>query len=107
MTPLKIEVTEAMLEKALHEWFGRIGEPLCIANYTVSKDTNTKGMPDRMQAALTAAFQHPEFVRQIREQVVACVPLDRDGCLTKYDWGHNDCAESTRASLGRLLGEEG
>jgi hypothetical protein len=81
MTPLKIEVTEAMEEAA-------------FAN------TADASLLD-IRAALTAAFQHPEFVRQIREQVVGCVREPQYGQRIDHAW------DEFRASLGRLLGEEG
>ncbi len=77
MNPLKIEVTEA-IERAVV--------------YAVAETKDIK-------AGITAAFQHPEFVRQIREQVMACVP-------ERSTYFENADINQARASLGRLLGEE-
>jgi uncharacterized NAD(P)/FAD-binding protein YdhS len=96
MNPLKIEVTEAMRD----EYFKVFYDP--------SHDSND----DALIAALTAAFQHPEFVRQIREQVFACVSVDQtasdladEHTKTAVLW-FNAANQHTSASLGRLLGEE-
>lgn len=91
MTPLKIEVTEAMIATAKR----------LLPN-----------VPDVcMTVALEDVFQDPEFVRQIREQVGACIPepFDPDNAKGEpakaWTYGHKVCGEETRASLGRLLGE--
>jgi hypothetical protein len=107
MTPLKIEVTEAMRD----EYFKVFYDP--------SHDSND----DALIAALTAAFQHPEFVRQVREQAMGCVPEEAKrvsddayiiecGAITLtvnmcFAVGYKCAADQARASLGRLLGEEG
>jgi hypothetical protein len=83
VNPLKIEVTEAIRLAAKREYL------------------RTLGTGDALDAALTAAFQHPEFVRQIREQVVGCVREPQYGQRIDHAW------DEFRASLGRLLGEEG
>jgi hypothetical protein len=103
VNPLKIEVTEAIRLAAKREYL------------------RTLGTGDALDAALTAAFQHPEFVRQIREQVMRCVGPDAtptpDGRWAidakalvlsvgpEYATGNNAANHFTRASLGRLLGE--
>jgi hypothetical protein len=47
---------EVAVEAALHAWFERDGEPLCIANYKLARDANMRAMPDRIRAVLTAAL---------------------------------------------------
>jgi hypothetical protein len=103
MNPLKIEVTEAMGEAVLSkflEWHGdkEVWPPEVNREYRIGA----------MRIALTAAFQHPEFLRQIREQVVGCVP-ERESYTFHCDrnLGRNESIDITRASLGRLLGEVG
>lgn len=55
-------VTEAMVEAALHAWFGYAGEPLCVSNYRVSNEENTQNLPVRMKAAITAALSQRSSV---------------------------------------------
>lgn len=91
MNPLKIEVTEAMSESA--------AESMAMGGWDAIEYHVQGRFVAMAQAALTAAFQHPEFVRQIREQVMACVP-------ERSSYFENADINQTRASLGRLLGEE-
>jgi hypothetical protein len=120
MNPLKIEVTEAMLDAAARAMFDRHsqnqgGVDSDKAHLEYAKRCLRKAYEDDATAALTAAFQHPEFVRQIREQVGACVPEEEhEGRSDTFPYGFDDSAPGynraitdTRASLGRLLGEEG
>jgi hypothetical protein len=83
MTPLKIEVTEAMLATAKR----------LLPN-----------IPDVcMEVALEDVFQHPEFIAQF----MACLPEPYPNPEhSLYTEGFNDARELIRASLGRLLGEE-
>lgn len=90
MTPLKIEVTEAML-------------------FAAYKAAGHGAIVTGVRDALTAAFQHPEF----RRQILACVPANMSAKNRALeirhgaDWieGWNEANDATRASLGRLLGE--
>jgi hypothetical protein len=135
-SPLKIEVTEAMREAgvlASNEYWAREIVPCekCLSTGAFDGDlcpscggggcAANGDEVGAMQAALTAAFQHPEFVRQIREQVMRCVGPDAtptpDGRWAidakalvlsvgpEYATGNNAANHFTRASLGRLLGE--
>jgi hypothetical protein len=122
MNPLKIEVTEAMREAATaaiytHDLLhGIVDKTWANASAAIKAHYG-----EMATAALTAAFQHPEFVRQIREQVMRCVGPDAtptpDGRWAidakalvlsvgpEYATGNNAANHFTRASLGRLLGE--
>jgi RecJ-like exonuclease len=106
-SPLKIEVTEAMREAgvlASNEYWAREIVPCekCLSTGAFDGDlcpscggggyTANGDEVGAIQAALTAAFQHPEFVEQIRRQVNDAI---------KYD------LRDTRANLAGLLGEEG
>jgi hypothetical protein len=136
MTPLKIEVTEAMREAgvlASNEYWARELVPCekCLSTGAFDGDlcpscggggcAANGDEVGAMQAALTAAFQHPEFVRQIREQVMASLPdnveVDAECWRMSRLWHSEDQRRrleanartrvASRASLGRLLGEEG
>lgn len=104
-TPLKIEVTEAMLGAVLMAPYGE-GDVSDMLRGGGDEETAI------IRAALTAAFQHPEFVRRIREQVMGCVPeATKAEAHGPIAWAAidswNRCVHDARASLGRLLGEEG
>jgi hypothetical protein len=91
MNPLKIEVTEAMREAA----------EAAFLEHSLDGDAPASAVT---RIALTAAFQHPEFVRQF----LACLPEPYPNPEhSLYTEGFNDARELIRASLGRLLGEEG
>jgi hypothetical protein len=122
MNPLKIEVTEAMREAATaaiytHDLLhGIVDKTWANASAAIKAHYG-----EMATAALTAAFQHPEFVRQIREQVVACVPEDAKKigddefviemgavaahCTTACGIGYNTANNRTRANLAGLLGD--
>jgi hypothetical protein len=95
--PLKIEVTEAMREAA--------EAAFCKSSVKFGRDGSE---PDMFTPALTAAFQHPEFLRQIREQVMGCVPSLAEVSSMAMDSTEDVeyALKLARASLGRLLGEE-
>jgi hypothetical protein len=66
MNPLKIEVTEAMREAA----------EAAFCNSSVRFDRTTGDEPDLFTPALTAAFQHPEFLAQLEQwrPIESCPP---------------------------------
>jgi hypothetical protein len=105
---LRIEVTPALAEVARCARMQSLGENATAVGVTITENQRNV---IAMSAALTAAFQHPEFVRQIREQALECVPEDANRGRNQIDrFGDgrfNQCREQARASLGRLLGEEG
>jgi hypothetical protein len=99
MNPLKIEVTEAMAERVLVKFLEWGGD-----KEVFPPEVNREYRINALRVALTAAFQHPEFRRQLLAQVLACVPAN----VKPYDdadVGFNQANDRTRASLGRLLGE--
>jgi hypothetical protein len=118
-SPLKIEVTEAMREAgvlASNEYWAREIVPCekCLSTGAFDGDlcpscggggyTANGDEVGAIQAALTAAFQHPEFIAQF----MACLPESYPNPEhSLYTEGFNDARELIRASLGRLLGEEG
>lgn len=87
---IRIEVTEGMLDAAL------------TAIESVSEARIGRYATQR--AALTAAFQHPEFVEQIRQQVLACV--DEADFYWPGGVAHIHY-EQARANIEGLLGVEG
>jgi hypothetical protein len=89
---LRIEVTEAFVLAACAAYDNSRGD----------MDAEPAHYP-AMFHVLNAAFQHPEFVRQIREQVIGCVPAD---VMPMGDGGrkYNAACQSARANLAGLLG---
>jgi hypothetical protein len=99
MTPLKIVVTEAMRDTAM-----------MAARFSYEESDED----DRAySAAIEAVLRHPHVLAQIREQVMGCLPSEvaRSERDSDVDWGYflgyGACRSEARASLGRLLGEEG
>jgi hypothetical protein len=127
MNPLKIEVTEAMWEAA--------AEAMAMGGWDVLDYHVQSRFADMAGHALTAAFQHPEFVAQLNQwRPIESAPRDRrhilawfPECLCTFSvvWHEGDwhfagaglvyhgkpthwqpLPEPPRANLGRLLGEE-
>jgi hypothetical protein len=102
MTPLKIEVTEAMVTAAMD------AQPYIHQNsaarvWQAFKDDTHVG--DVLSAALTAAFQNPEFRGQFLAQLLACVPINLHSDPTAL-YAHDNACNGFRANLAGLLGEE-
>jgi hypothetical protein len=103
MNPLKIEVTEAMAERVLVKFLEWGGD-----KEVFPPEVNREYRINALRVALTAAFQHPEFRRQFLAQVLDALPSPGAQVIgPMFTVGWDEAIKTARASLGRLLGEEG